>query len=203
MKFIYFSLFVIFMSFSCKNSEKLPFLGETQIIDGKKVHHKVNDFSFKNQEGEIVQQKDYEGKIQIADFFFTTCPTICPTVMSNMLTIYDKYEDKNEIHLVSFTLDPKRDSITALKNYAENLEVKSPKWNMLTGDKKELHNLASNYFNIVIEDKEAPGGINHSGKIILVDKAGRVRAYADGTDENEVEGFIEDIEKLLKEYGAN
>ena len=178
-------------------------MGETQIIDGQKVPHTVNAFTFLNQEGNEVRQKDYEGKIQIADFFFTTCPTICPTVMGNMLTIYDKYETNKDINLVSFTLDPKRDSVMALKNYAENLEVKSPKWNMLTGEKKKLHALATNYFNIVVEDNEAPGGINHSGKIILVDKLGRVRSYADGTDENEVERFIEDIEKLLLEYDKN
>jgi len=90
-----------------------------------------------------------------------------------------------------------------LKQYADNLEVASPKWNLLTGEKKKLHGMAADYFNIVVEDNEAPGGINHSGKIILVDKKGRVRAFAEGTDENEVEQFILDIEKLLKEYEAN
>lgn len=188
---------------ACKDNSSLPILGETQMIDGKEVPHTVNDFSFFNQEGEVVTQNDYKDQIQIADFFFATCPTICPTVMSNMLKMYDKHQDNEDIRLVSFTLDPKKDTIAALKQYADNLEVSAPKWNMLTGDKKELHTLTANYFNIVVEDDEAPGGINHSGKIILVDKQRRIRSFADGTDPNEVERFMEDIDKLLKEYESH
>lgn len=200
--FIPFLLGIVFLA-SCKNDKTLPFLGETKVINGKEVHHTVNDFDFLNQEGQKVTQKNFKNHIQIADFFFTTCPTICPTVMSNMVGMYDKYEKNDLVKLVSFSLDPKRDSISALKAYADNLEVKSPKWNLLTGEKKELHGLAENYFNIVIEDDEAPGGINHSGKIILVDKEGRVRSFADGTDSEEVERFIEDVDKLIKEYEAS
>jgi protein SCO1/2 len=203
MKYTFLLILCFAICFSCKNDKPLPFLGQTQIVNGKKVYHTVNDFFFYNQNGEKVTQEMYKGKIQIADFFFTTCPTICPTVMGNMVSIYDKYEDNDLITLTSFTLDPKRDSIEALRIYAENLEVKSPKWNLLTGKKEELHNLAENYFNIVIEDDEAPGGINHSGKIVLVDKEGRIRSFADGTDVEEVERFIEDIEKLIKEYEAS
>ncbi len=198
---------LLFLSFfaliSCNESDKLPYLGDTKIVDGEKVPHTVNAFSFYNQEGDIITQNDYKESIQIADFFFTKCPTICPTVMGNMVTIYDKYEANPTIKLVSFSLDPKRDSISALAAYAENLEVKAPKWNMLTGEKEKLHGLASNYFNIVVEDEEAPGGINHSGKIILVDKEGKVRSFADGTDPDEVERFITDIDKLIEEYEAD
>ncbi len=203
MRYTFCLLLLSALFFSCNKNKSLPFLGQTQIIDGKKVHHTVNDFTFQNQLGKEVSQDYYRGKIQVADFFFTTCPTICPTVMSNMVGIYDEHIDNDLIHLVSFTLDPKRDSIEALRLYAENLEVKSPKWNLLTGQKKELHNLAGNYFNIVLEDDEAPGGINHSGKIVLVDKEGRIRSFADGTDSEEVEKFKEDIQKLLKEYEAS
>ena len=203
MRFSFLLLSITLLAISCKDSDKLPFLGVPEILDGKEVPHTVGDFSFMNQDSLQVTQSDYQDQIQIADFFFTTCPTICPTVMSNMVKIYDKYEKNEDVRLVSFSLDPKKDTVGALKEYADNLEVSSPKWNLLTGEKKKLHGMAADYFNIVVEDDEAPGGINHSGKIILVDKKGRVRAYAEGTDENEVEKFMEDIDKLLKEYEVN
>ena len=194
-----FSLISILIS-SCSREKKLPVLGNSTMVDGKEIPHRVGDFDFVNQEGLQFTSKDLKGKIQIADFFFTTCTAICPTVMSQMIRIYDKYENEPSISLVSFSLDPKKDTIGALKAYAENLEVSVPRWNMLTGDKKELHNLADDYFNIVVEDDEAPGGINHSGKIVLVDKQGRVRAFAEGTDPNEVDKLLLDIDKLLAEY---
>ena len=189
-----------FMLFSCQNEKKLPVLGNPKVVNGQEIPHKIPDFSFVNQNGDTITNKDYDGKIYIADFFFTTCPTICPTVMSNMVRIYDKYENTDEVKLLSHTLDPKRDSIQALRNYAENLEVKAPKWNLVTGEKSLLHGMADDYMNIVVDDPSAPGGINHSGKIILVDKEKRVRSFADGTIKEEVDRFMKDIDLLLLEY---
>ena len=203
MRFLLVFSFISILISSCAKQDKLPILGNSKIIDGKEVPHKVGAFDFVNQNGVQFTSEDLKGKIQVADFFFTTCPTICPTVMSQMVRIYDKYEKEESISLVSFSLDPKKDTIGALKAYAENLEVSTPRWNMLTGDKKEIHSLASDYFNIVVDDDEAPGGINHSGKIVLVDKLGRVRAFAEGTDPNEVDQLLIDIDKLLAEYQAD
>lgn len=192
-------LVACFLFFTCKTDKNLPFLGKTNQETGEK--YTTPDFEFTNQEGKRVNSSEYKGQLQIANFFFTTCPTICPTVMRNMLRIYDKYENNDAVKLLSFTLDPKKDSIQTIKEYAENLEIAAPKWNLLTGDKKTIHNLAEGYFNVVVEDEEAPGGINHSGKIILVDKKGHVRAFAEGTIDYEVDKFIESLDILLKSYG--
>lgn len=188
--------------FACKPSvKKLPILGHDQIIDGKKVHHTIPTFSFTNQYGKPVNNEFYKGKTYVATFFFTTCPTICPVVSRQMLRIYDKYEHNPEILLLSHTLDPKRDTVNALKNYAENLEVSAPKWNFVTGDKKEIRGIVDDYFNIVVDDEGAPGGINHSGKIVLVDRNGHIRSFCEGTDPDEVTVFLEEIDLLLNEYG--
>lgn len=187
--------------FACQPKvKKLPILGHDQIIDGKTVHHTIPNFSFTNQYGETVNNEFYKGKTYVATFFFTTCPTICPVVSRQMLRIYDKYENNPEILLLSHTLDPKRDTVNALKNYAENLEVKAPKWNFVTGNKKEIRGIVDDYFNIVVDDEGAPGGINHSGKIVLVDRNGHIRSFCEGTDPDEVTIFLEEIDLLLKEY---
>ena len=170
------------------------------MLEGKEIPYSIRDFSFVNQNNEIITQKDFEDKIYVADFFFTTCPTICPTVMTQMLRIYDKYENNPNVALLSHTLDPQVDSIHVLKNYADNLEISAPKWHLVTGPKKEIRSFAKDYMNIVVEDSEAPGGINHTGKIILVDKERRIRSYAEGTDPLEVDKLIEDIDNLLREY---
>lgn len=190
---------VIFL-LSCENNEKLPYLGNSKIVDGEKVYHTIPSFSFVNQNGETITEENYKNKVYLADFFFTTCPTICPTVMSQMVRIYDKYENNPEVMLLSFSLDPKRDTIGALKAYAENLEVSAPKWNMVTGEKAKIHDIVDDYMNIVIDDPSAPGGINHSGKIILIDKDNHIRSFADGTDKSEVDRLLKDIDILLKEY---
>jgi len=116
------------------------------------------------------------------------------------LRIYDKYEDEDLLKLVSHTLDPKRDDVQVLNTYAKNLGVKSDKWLFLTGDKDQIYDLNDDYFIAVVEDDRAPGGIDHSGKIVLVDKEGHVRAFAEGTDPEDVTDFFQDIDRLIKEY---
>jgi len=200
MKHLLFACITLGLLTACFPEKKLPVLGVPEIIDGKEVPHQIRDFSFINQDGKVVTNEDFEDKIYIADFFFTTCTTICPTVMSQMVRIYDKYEDNPNVKLLSHTLNPVVDSIQILKAYADNLEISAPKWNLVTGEKNIIRGFAEDYMNIVVEDKEAPDGINHSGKIVLIDKERRVRAFAEGTDPNEVDQFLEDIDKLLKEY---
>ena len=197
--FLLFSVTVFVIS-GCQPEKPLPVLGNKKKVDGVEVDHTIPDFSFTNQLGNTVTNKDFEDKIYVADFFFTTCPTICPTVMSQMLRIYDKYEDNPQVGLLSHTLDPKIDSIEVLRNYGENLEISAPKWHLVTGTKKEIHEIVDDYMNIVIDDPQAPGGINHTGKIILVDKQRKIRSFADGTDSDEVDQLLIDIDRLLKEY---
>ncbi len=190
--------------FSCKNNDSndiaLPYLGNKKIEGGKEVNHSIRSFAYVNQDSVTVTNESLKDVVYVADFFFTSCPSICPIVARNMLTIYSAFENNPQVKLVSFTLDPKRDTPTKLTKYANNLEVKSSKWLFLTGDKDFTLELAHDYFVSAAEDAGAPGGFNHSGKLILVDKTGHIRSYCEGTDAKTIPKFIEDINKLLKEY---
>ncbi len=183
---------------ACADDGPLPILGEMVEKEGKEVHHFIPDFKFLNQDSAIVTNSDLNQGIYVADFFFTHCPSICPEVTKQMLRIHDKFKDEN-LKLVSFTMDPKRDTPERLNYYASKLEVEAPKWHFLTGDKKELHAISTDFFSVVIEDDEAPGGFNHTGKLLLVDEERHIRAFCEGTDEEDVDEFIKDIKKLLSE----
>lgn len=182
-----------------KAPDKLPYIGQSQIVDGDTLHHRIPPFSFRNQDSIRVDNESLSETIYIADFFYTYCLSICPIVQNQMLRIYDKFEEEDNLKLVSFALDPKRDDVKRLKNYAHNLGVQDDKWLFLTGDKDETWELAEAFFVSVVEDENDVGEIFHSGKILLIDKQGHVRAFAEGTDEAHVTAFLKDIEVLLQE----
>ena len=140
--------------------------------------------------------------VYVADFFFTSCPSICPKVAKQMLRIYDAVKDEPMVKLVSFTIDPKRDDVKKLRLYAENLGVDHNKWYFLTGDKDATLELANTYFVAAFEDADAPGGFDHSGKILLVDKEGHIRSFSEGTDPENTPKIMEDINKLVAGYKA-
>lgn len=200
MKKIAFFLLAILILQSCKEERTLPIIGRTQVIDGVTVQHQIPEFSFTNQDSIVITNQDLDDYIYIADFFFISCPSICPKVKKQMLRIYDTFKEENQVKLVSHTIDPKRDTEQALKLYAQNLNVNTDKWMFLTGDKDQLFNQADEYFVAAFEDSDAPGGFDHSGKIILVDKDRHIRAFCDGTDEDSVTEFLKDIKFLLDEY---
>jgi protein SCO1 len=152
-----------------------------------------------NQDSATVTNQNFDGKIRVADFFFTSCPTICPKLAMQMLRIYEKFKTDNRVALISHTIDPKRDTPSRLNQYAHKLDVASPKWQFVTGNKKELHEIANDYYSIAIDNADAPGGYDHSGRIILVDKNRHVRAFCDGTDPKSVDKFMEDMNLLLLE----
>lgn len=196
---------IIFLIIACDsktNEQALPIIGRVEIVDGDTIHHTIPDFEFVNQDSQLVQNEDLREYIYISDFFFTSCPSICPIVKKQMLRIYDKYESNSMIKLVSHTIDPKRDTAEKLKRYASDLGVDTEKWIFLTGDKEALLDIADEYFVAAYEDPEAPGGFDHSGKIILVDTKRHVRSFAEGTDPEDVDRFLKDIDKLLKEYDS-
>jgi len=200
MKKIAFFLLAILILQSCKEERTLPIIGRTQVIDGVTVQHQIPEFSFTNQDSIVITNQDLDDYIYIADFFFISCPSICPKVKKQMLRIYDTFKEENQVKLVSHTIDPKRDTEQALKLYAQNLNVNTDKWMFLTGDKDQLFNQADEYFVAAFEDSDAPGGFDHSGKILLVDKDRHIRAFCDGTDEDSVTEFLKDIKFLLDEY---
>jgi len=178
----------------------LPILGQTKILKGDTVHHKIPPFLFLDQDSSEVTNKTLSSNLYIADFFFMSCPTICPKVKKQMLRIHDRYIDNDKIKLVSHTLDPKRDTPHRLKQYAENLGVKKDKWLFLCGEKSMVFDLAGSYYVTARADPDAPGGFDHSGKILLVDTNGHIRAFAEGTDRDDVTEFFGAIDRLIREY---
>jgi protein SCO1/2 len=203
-------LFSTILLFSCGNeAEKLPILGHREAVektvDGKTVvdtiYQTIPAFSFLDQDSTVIDNKVMSDKIYIADFFFTSCPSICPVMKKQMLRIYDKYKDEEQLAFVSHTIDPKHDTIPALKKYAEKLGVDGKKWHFVYGDRETVYDLARHgYFTIAELDEKAPGGIMHTGYFTLVDKSGKIRGMYNGTDEHEVNKLIDDIKILLKEY---
>ncbi len=199
----YLLLIISTLIVSCQGKESsgpLPYIGDRTELDGTVLEHEIRDFTFTDQLGRTVSNRDVEGKIYLTDFFFTSCPTICPKVKKQMLRIYDKVLDNDDIILVSHTIDPKRDTPEALKLYSDNMEINHDKWRFLTGDKEELLDIADDYFVAAFEDPDAPGGFDHSGKVILLDKAGRIRSFGDGTNPKEINKLMKDINILIKEY---
>ncbi|MFZ1703595.1 MAG: SCO family protein [Saprospiraceae bacterium] len=200
MKYIHFiGLIVSMFLFSCE-TKPLPYLGNTIIEDGKPIYHNVGHFTYLNQDSVLISDTTLSNYVYVADFFFTSCPSICPKVMKEMLRIHESFKGDDRVKLVSFTIDPKRDNVARLKMYATNMEADTRYWHFLTGDKDKTLDLAGNFFVAAIEDPTAPGGFDHSGKIVLVDKSGHVRSFTEGTEPDDTPKFIADIYTLLKEY---
>ncbi|MEN9296235.1 MAG: hypothetical protein RJA42_502 [Bacteroidota bacterium] len=201
LKIIVLNFLVALLAFSCSQEKKLPFLGPKQVnAKGDTVYHQIPSFHFLNQDSVFVSEKDVEGKVYVADFFFTTCPTICPKMKTQMLRIYERYKDRDEVRIISHSIDPDFDTPNVLKDYATRLQVKAPKWNLLTGDKAAIYQLGQkSYMVSAQEDPNEAGGFVHSGAFILVDKNRHVRGIYDGTVEAEVNHLLEDMEVLLKE----
>jgi protein SCO1/2 len=193
---------------SCRPNEssQLPYLGQHDFIPEFKngemvtdtIYHTIPDFEFVNQNGETITQKNFEGSIYISDFFFTSCPTICPKMSKNMLELAKAYQNNNRVKFLSHSIDTRHDSMPVLKRYAEKLNA--PKnWHFVTGNRDEIFDIAPEYLATADEDEHAPGGVVHSGHFILVDAKGRPRAFYDGTKEENLEKIKSDINSLLEE----
>lgn len=168
-------------------------------IQQQKKYHTIANFKLINQNGDTITQKDYENKIYVADFFFTTCRSICPIMTKNMGDIQKEIIDDPEVKLLSHTVTPEIDSVAQLKKYAIEKGVIDTKWNLVTGDKKQIYALARKSYMAVQEDGD--GGkydMIHTENFLLIDKEKRVRGYYDGTKEEEIEKLLEDI-KILKD----
>ena len=182
-----------------------PSMVNTDLVDSTvqhvKKYHTIADFSLTNQNGKTVTQKDYEGKIYIADFFFTTCPTICPIMTKNMATIQEDVKEDDDILLLSHSVTPDIDSVAQLKKYALEKGVIDAKWNLVTGDKKQIYELARKSYLAVLTDGDGgPFDMIHTENFILVDKERRIRGFYDGTNTEEIEKLMEDLEILKASY---
>jgi len=166
-----------------------------------KKYHTIADFALTNQNGKLVTQKDYENKIYIADFFFTTCPTICPIMTKNMAGIQDKILNDEDVMLLSHSVTPDIDSVPQLKKYALEKGVKDSKWNLVTGDKQQIYELArKSYLAVKTDGDGGPYDMIHTENFILVDKERRIRGFYDGTDSEEMEKLLSDLEILKSSY---
>lgn len=196
-------IFMVTGLFSCisgnNEPQDLPILGERYFDGTDTIYHTVGDFSFFDQDSNTIDKSSFQGKVYVTDFFFINCPTICPKVKAQMKRVYDHFEGNEKLMFLSHSIDTKHDSIPALKKFAEKLEVESNRWKFVTGDKNEIYSIATDYFSVAKEDESAPGGYDHSGRLILVDENFMVRAFCDGTDAEDVDQFIIDIERLLNE----
>ena len=191
---------------SCTNSpnagnanKPLPILGQAQEVNGEMVEHQIADFQFVNQDSQQVTNATFAGKAYVADFFFISCPTICPKMTKQMLRVHDKFETEDRLLFLSHSIDTKFDTIPRLKTYATNLGVATEKWHFVTGEKDHIYEMADDYFSIAIEDPDSPGGYDHSGYLVLVDKDRHVRSYCNGTDPKSVDEFMKDVDRLLAE----
>ncbi len=169
---------------------------------------KVPQFSFTDQNNTTITNKDYLGKVYVVEFFFTTCPSICPIMNDNMAKIQNKFFGNPKFAIASITINPEIDTPQVLKQYAKKHNISSPNWHFLTGDKQKIYELANKGFNLYVgENSEVAGGFEHSGFFALIDKEGNIRSrkdtqgnpviYYNGLEESGVQMLIEDIKKLL------
>lgn len=189
---------------ACKpNVKTLPIYGKTAIKTDNgydTIIKPVPPFEFIDQKGEKVNNETFKDKIFIVDFFFTSCPSICPVMTKNMLKIHDAYIDNDKIKLLSHTIDPKRDSVERLDIYANKIDINTnDKWHFVTAEKEKISKMAEAYMIVAYEDDEVPGGFEHSGYFILVDSQQRIRGYYDGTLDSDTEELITDLQILLNE----
>ena len=189
-----------------KPIERLPVFQpasvNSELVDTTIVHkinyHKISDFSLTNQNGEVVTQKKYEDKIYVADFFFTTCQSICPVMTKNMKDIQDKLITDSEVLLLSHTVFPEIDSVEVLKKYAIDNSVIDSKWDLVTGDKKEIYDLARKSYLAAKDNSFSKYDMIHTENFVLIDKKKQIRGLYDGTDKEEINRLLEDIEILKK-----
>ena len=166
-----------------------------------KKYHKIKDFSMKNQNGETITQEFYNDKIYVADFFFTTCPTICPIMTENMGYVQEKIKNDSDVLLLSFSVTPEIDSVEQLKKYALEKNVIDSKWNLVTGNKKDIYNLARTSY--LVAKTNGDGGkydMIHTENFVLVDKEKRIRGFYDGTNSKEMDQLLNDINILKNSY---
>lgn len=164
-------------------------------------NHKIAPFSLIDQEGKTITEKDFEGKIYVADFFFTTCQSICPKMSGQMQRLAEEFAGDIDLKFISHTVYPEVDSVPLLKAYAKEYGANRGKWALVTGDKKHIYDLArKSYFAVTTEGDGGEGDFIHTENFVLVDKEKRLRGFYDGTNPEEIDQLIEDIEILKNEY---
>jgi protein SCO1/2 len=163
---------------------------------------RISDFKFLNQAGDTISKAEISNKIVVAEYFFTTCKTICPVMNKHMQMVNQAFANNDNIRILSFTCDPETDTVAQLKRYADSHGATTPKWHFLTGDKKELYHFARNSLYVlnpesVLNQADDGSDFIHTNNFVLLDKLGQIRGYYDGTNEQEIKRLIEDIKTLI------
>lgn len=207
--FVIFSIITLFLFYSAlKPAKTLPIFNPSdvnpELVDSTvqyiSKYHTIADFSFTNQNGKTITQKDYEGKIYVADFFFTTCTSICPKMTANLFDVQAAIKDNPKVMLLSHTVFPETDSVPVLKAYAKKYNIDDKKWNLVTGDKKEIYTMArKSYLAVKLGKPDELYDMVHTENFVLVDTKKRVRGFYDGTKKEDIKKLIEDINFLSKE----
>ncbi len=206
---IYFSIAIIALASACSQDRKLPIYGDREAKITKDaagveridtVYKTIHDFKFFNQDSVAITQDYFKDKVYVADFFFTSCSTICPVMHRHMKILYDEYKDNKEVAFLSHTIDFKYDTPSRLKQYAQKLGVDVPQWQFVWGNKDEVYHIAQHdYLVAVQEDSNATDGYIHQGWLVLIDKKKRIRGAYDGTKPEEAEKLKADMAILLAE----
>jgi protein SCO1/2 len=183
----------------------LPIFGDKsyESINGKldTAYHTVKDFSFTDQDGKTVTQKDFQGSVYVTDFFFTTCHSICPIMSTQMERVAEKFKGNPEVKILSHTVDPQTDTVEQLKSYAIKHNADSKQWMFVTGEKKALYDMArTSYLLNADEGNGGPDDFIHTQNFALIDKERRIRGFYDGTDSTDMTQLLKDIDLLLAEY---
>jgi len=209
--FFILSAIIVLIIYNILNVEKplpihQPANFESKLVDSTiqhiKKYHKIADFRLTNQNGKIITQEDYKGKIYVADFFFTTCQSICPIMTDHMYSIQQEFIDDKEVMLLSHSVTPKIDSVAQLKKYAKLKGVNDAKWNLVTGNKKHIYELTrKSYFAVLTDGNGDEFDMIHTENFILVDKKQRIRGIYDGTSRASIDSLITDIKKLKRMEG--
>lgn len=196
-------LAICIIAVSCMRQKQrgpLPIFGEREVNGSDTIYHAIAPFQFVDQDSMVITNATFKDKIYIADFFFTSCRTICPIMKTQMLRVYEKTKAMPDVLILSHTIDPEYDTVALLHDFADRLGVQSKYWHFVTGQKDSIYKIAqTSYFATAMEAIEEPDGFIHSGAFLLIDKKGRIRGKYDGTLEKDVDRLIIDIEQLQKE----
>ncbi len=206
--FFFSIIFIPVLYFLVKPKDKLPVYNPVDVnprlVDDSVKHisrnHRISDFNLINQNGEVITKEDFEGKIYVADFFFTRCQTICPIMAVNMKDLQEEFKSDPDLKFLSHSVTPVMDSVPILRAYADKNEAIDGKWEITTGDKRHIYELArKSYFAVLDEGDGGDQDFIHTEQFILVDQEGQIRGFYDGTEKEEMQRIIDDISILKRE----
>lgn len=194
----------LLLAVSCKpekSKQLLPIFGDKKVGNHDTIYHTIGDFKFVNQYGDTVSNNSVKGKIYVADFFFATCQSICPQMSTNLIDVQKAFEKDDSLLILSHSVNPLHDTVEVLRNYSETYHAIKNKWHLLTGNKKQIYDLAKNSYLVnALEEDGSPEGFLHSELFMLIDTKGRIRGMYDGTDKAQVQKLISDIRLLKQEH---